>query len=520
MSKQFVIFVNDARWHVGVVGGGSRSHAGGMPDESSDDPEGVSGVASERMFGSRGALKAGAVRIEAVIEGQAATGSALEESCVWDSETAEGDNHGSPTDKADLVAQLLRQLGYRSEPVVLAVPSEWCLAASIVTDDLPDKSRQQAMCYRLEEQLPVASENFVADFIAGDGSALGIAVPTARLTQLIDDLERRGISIEVICPTVLLAASAALAECVDTCQAIVMGHEHDAQLFWYEKGTMRHWHVTPINPTVIASRLRSWAESLAGPLTVRCINLPDECAECVAGGLAESDFNCTVTQTELPPIFELAAVGAWNIAYGERPIVNLRRDTLAVADRMRRIRAPVFTAFAAAIALLLTLSAVLFVRAQHYQHVAEELHSRTATLFEELFDEPAPNGIRLRMESRLREMKGLRGVDDRSTRPNHRPASALSILHKCLERMPTDLRFCILDIRVEPDGILLVGHARTHSDADRIAGSLRRDNAFRVDPPRTQNLKDGGVSFAVRCQLPSGAAEPEKTARLHWNELQ
>src|SRR4051812_7997769 len=88
----------------------------------------------------------------------------------------------APADAAPRIASALRTLGRRNEPALLAVPSAWCLAARISLDGLPRGDRR-AMTFRLEEKLPVAAEDVVADFIIDrDGRrALGVAVRIDRL---------------------------------------------------------------------------------------------------------------------------------------------------------------------------------------------------------------------------------------------------------------------------------------------------------------------------------------------------
>ena len=59
----------------------------------------------------------------------------------------------------------LKAASYDGESVLLAIPSAWCLCDPVATTGLPARNRRQAMAYRLEEKLPVAAEEVVADFI-------------------------------------------------------------------------------------------------------------------------------------------------------------------------------------------------------------------------------------------------------------------------------------------------------------------------------------------------------------------
>src|SRR4051812_6878706 len=109
---------------------------------------------------------------------------------------------------ADEVAAALKSAGYRGEPVVLALPSAWCLCASVATAGLPRKDRRRAMLYRLEEKLPLAAEDVVADFLPGGPSSeqsLGVCAQKQMVAPLVGALERNGLSLAAICPAALLA---------------------------------------------------------------------------------------------------------------------------------------------------------------------------------------------------------------------------------------------------------------------------------------------------------------------------
>src|SRR5690606_37049240 len=76
----------------------------------------------------------------------------------------------------DCLGRALSQLGWSGQGVILAPPSRQTLAAPIQVGDLPRRGRDKAMLFRLEEQLPLAAEDIVADFISTDRAALGLAV--------------------------------------------------------------------------------------------------------------------------------------------------------------------------------------------------------------------------------------------------------------------------------------------------------------------------------------------------------
>src|SRR5712672_1467122 len=111
----------------------------------------------------------------------------------------------TPDQIAQAAAASLKELGHGASPIILAIPSNWCLCASIPTDDLP-KADYKSLLYRLEEKLPWPAESITADFIRHENSALGICIKTEKIRPLIDALESYGIPVQTITPTALFAA--------------------------------------------------------------------------------------------------------------------------------------------------------------------------------------------------------------------------------------------------------------------------------------------------------------------------
>src|SRR5689334_16163709 len=77
----------------------------------------------------------------------------------------------TPDQIATAAADSPKQLGHGASPIILAIPSNWCLCASIHTDDLP-KADYRSLLYRLEEKLPWPAESITADFIRQENTAL------------------------------------------------------------------------------------------------------------------------------------------------------------------------------------------------------------------------------------------------------------------------------------------------------------------------------------------------------------
>jgi hypothetical protein len=94
--------------------------------------------------------------------------------------------------------------------------------------------------------------------------------------------------------------------------------------------------------------------------------------------------------------------------------------------------------------------------------------------------------VRSRLAAEERGLHGL--IGDTSS-----PAAAengLVILRDLILHLPAadELRYRVLELRLDLQHFAIEGHAAGHGDADRIVAALRRGGAFTVEPPRTEQL--------------------------------
>jgi hypothetical protein len=129
-----------------------------------------------------------------------------------------------------------------------------------------------------------------------------------------------------------------------------------------------------------------------------------------------------------------------------------------------------------------------------------------------------PADVRSRLDSEVRALRGLAGGDP-SARPPDAPG--LVALRDLLAGLPADVRFRVLEARLDGAKFTLEGQANTHGDADAIATALRQGGPdgngrrFVVDPPRTEQLPaagDGGGPQAVSFTITGSFAPTAGTA--------
>jgi hypothetical protein len=221
----------------------------------------------------------------------------------------------------------------------------------------------------------------------------------------------------------------------------------------------------------------------------------------VAGPMAEEQAQAVAADTgvackrvEGKPLFEEAARAAQALLAGKNAgWVNLRRDALAPAHRLRRLRRPLRAAAALVMLLMAVTIVAAWVRVARYEAETSRLTDQERAVFARLYPNTrVPPGIRRWMESEASRLAGLSGAT--GTAPDQ--ASALETLRLAAGGFPRDLRFRLVDLRVEPGELFLEGQARSHADAETVARGIAAAG-FVMEPPRTENLVKGGVAFTL-----------------------
>jgi hypothetical protein len=350
------------------------------------------------------------------------------------------------------VVSKLKNLGYQGEGVMFALPSRWCLCASVSEKGLRGRERAQdaALRFRLEEQLPLALEELTVDFIRGDEDSLGVVVQTAQVAPLVNALEDAGVSIVSICPTALLAAAHGD---FDHAEAIAMQLDNDIDVIQFHEGRIRQW------------RLYSIADS----------NLPERIKD---------------------PLDIAAHVSARMLSGDLVAPVDFRRDDLRNRDPLQQIRQPLFAAVLAAVLLSICLSVAMLWRAHQYDRVVQAAEIRQLAAFRmALPNQAPPPSVLTRLMSEEKRLQGMSRTN--SSLPPELSLSVLPLMRDTLASMPNGLRFKVVEMRFEPQQLYLEGQTLIHGDADQIAAALRHGTGLQVDPPHTEQPVGEDVTFTI-----------------------
>ncbi len=424
--------------------------------------------------------------------------------------------------RAGKVKQAMGLEGAVDQPTVLAVPSSWCLCATVDTSALPRSGRRQAMMYALEEHLPVSAEDMVVDFVEmSDAQAMGVACETKLLQPMIEALEKVGVSVRHVVPMSLLAAGYVLEQ-----QPMLMGllvaipnsnsdnrseGERDEKSATNAQGAIGFDWLSLREGRVVGW---SWLATDAAEAKA-CVEKAIQSDEAnpstdkqplvaVCGDVEASTRSWTesirqrVVDLSTTTLADAACLQAEKIIGGTaQPIVDLRRDALAAPDHQGAYQRSWLMLATAIMVLFVSVSVAMQWRGRQYQgQVRESLQAQAQVFKQAIPDQRVPTGnIRGRLVSEQRKLAGLSGQAETGLQQGT-SANALQHLLQVLASVPRDLRVRILELSVEPGVVRVDGEARSHSDAERLATVVRQTGWYEVEPPRTQVLREQGVGFS------------------------
>ena len=407
------------------------------------------------------------------------------------SEMKEAACGGLPADVAAAVAEALKSDGYQGESTLLALDSVNCLAVSLTLDDANPSRQRQATLYQLEPWLPVAAEDVVCDSLIHDHHVLGVAVCTAMLKPLVDELENRGVVIQSIAPAAMMAMQYHLTH--TTCQEphlVLWGQDDRVNVFLVFGQKPLTWQLVEAEPAPLTHQLEIHALAQQEPLTVIAYDLSDSLWDALS---RLPDVGRT-ERNELKLDEAAAAAGAEALGHNVEPLIELRRDALAIQDAYRTVQGLSQFAMIGAVAFLVAISIAFLLQAYRYDAMVDERQFRQATIYREIMPgKPIPAGIRSRLESERAKLAGLRG---NSTELPEKP-STLNSLYQLLASLPETVRYCVRDVRLERGQITIQkSELRSHGDADALVAGLQ-ERGFQVELPQTEQLAEGRIGLRL-----------------------
>jgi len=395
----------------------------------------------------------------------------------------------------DSLYEAIHQADCADAPVLLAVPATWCAAASISTDSLPRRDRLSAMAYRLEEKLPLATEEFSAGFISGKDHALGICVILDKVLPITQALEARGLYIHAIIPTTTLLAQ----------ELIYQGHSIEADVLlwhhdgWYDTVTLDEarqqpdsWCLLPDDPTAVKRHLN--LRVIGGRETRGVLLIGDE-ADASSKSPDGVHVHSNTTLIREDPLQSAARFAKRIISGQSEPWVDLKSSDLGALGKTRFIQKPLKAALFAGVIMLICLNGAIFWRTQQYGNLSDSYLEQERSLFAELYPgQTPPLAINNRLAGEYKKISGMRGASD--TMPP--PPATLTLLYQVLDQMPGNVRYRVLEMRIEEDHVYIDGQARTHNDVGILVDAMGASRTLNVENRHTERLTgEKGVSFVI-----------------------
>lgn len=403
--------------------------------------------------------------------------------------------------------------------VVIGLASHRCFAARVDTGGLPARQLRQALPYRFETTVPFAVEDLVLDIHGQGDGRLVVATRFEPIHAFVHALEDAGVTVHGVAPLALLAAQSMptnteprgdggasttlrVAEPSVLCES-QMPSVSEVELASHDSTGKRTPDAISESGSGGSSGGNSGGGSGGGEILAWRWLPGSSCG----GAEAQSE------QTEVAKTLRCARSTVQRVVVEEEPLwVNLQRGPLASRHPLDRVRRPLTACLIAAAVFLIAFTGAVQVRAWQYRDAAARYDEHARSLYEDAFPgETVPVSMDRRLKTRLRELRGRQGLATPDARL-YNEESTLAVVHDLLERLPEDTRLIITDLRLGGNRIDLVGHARSHSDADRIAAALRQDGRFEVTPPSTENLPGQGVQFSLHVTPVNGAGNTDDDA--------
>jgi len=420
---------------------------------------------------------------------------------TWQISNVDASVDQSPDTITDALRTVLKSINYRNEPAVIAVRDEWCLSEPVA--DSSGKPTQQTMLYALEEMLPIAAEDVVADFLQNKSPTLGICVDLAHLRTPFDILRSASVNIKAICPRALLA----LQQRMQTQPApagtdLVWQEAQRVHLFHLEDGKPVTWQTGSLDD--LSNRLNLYCLNRNEPLAIHIEADSDELKK-----IADAIPDVSVTGQSDLALEDALRPGAVSIAsHQARPWIDLHREPLIEAKSQSAWQKSAGLVLAAIILLAVSISASMLWRAHQYERIAHESLIVQQQVFRDTFKgNRMPPNIRSRM---LSEARILQQQMETSSQPPQSDSALVTLVH-AMKNIPPSQTLNVIEMRFESNRMRLRGKTDKHGQADQIAAAIRKSEHMNVSPPQTNRTAQGMIDYSIsatRIQTTGQEARP------------
>lgn len=404
---------------------------------------------------------------------------------------------------SQVVTEAAAQLKPKKEGCALAIllNATSVLHSSFPRSDTGGTKARAALEFRLEADLPLSAEEFVAAFqldSKADGQVAAIATEKKKTLELISLLRDQGIELLGIFPRSLLVTQALLDQKkIPASTALLLERPNSSETFVICKQLVRSWRLENGIPeaergaAVVLKQL-----DLQLPLVVA--GRPPE-LEATNRKPSMQYLDVDLEQLEIDSARSLIENNkvAWfdllDAASIEPGPLSSNSNWLAQLS-------------GTAACCLLVIAAALFWRAQETERLTNELRRSQQEIFTQAYpDKRVPTAVLARLRSEHAKVTASRSASNGEL---PLPAPALPIIQNLLEALPSDLPFSVQELRVENGRVYLDIEVEEHSEAGAITAALQ-SKGIAFSPPTTE-LAGERVRALLRgeasLQLPEASA--------------
>ena len=355
----------------------------------------------------------------------------------------------------------LKDKSIKLDQATLLLENDFVFNATLSTENLPRRNKIQALCYQLEDHLPVDAETLTADFITiNQTQNLAVAVKTETLQLIIDSLENEGIEIVSIAP-----ASIALFNQINNSKIdyllINTGKQFELATIAGSKfikcNSAKSEH--DIEKIILASRLSE--NSSNNEISI----------------LATDNFKLSLPGFEVKyQNFDL--IKQLRLMISKRPSINLRKDKLAQQSQWskHKVLLNMLTICACLFPLVLLLG--IHLRTSEYQKLAKSNRRAQREIFSQIYpNEKPPLDVPRVLKARLSERKDFA----KSPLPEKYTTNAFITLNKALEKLPPKFKIRLHRIKASASSVEIQGVIAKPANPEDFAEWLK-SKGFSVAP--------------------------------------
>jgi type II secretory pathway component PulL len=409
-----------------------------------------------------------------------------------------GDWHQEePTTAATEIANALEVRALSHFPLAILLESDITYVAHWKLDSPRQLRRTSALLYELEEHLPLAAEDLTATYLRRDLDLMAIATDQDEILSLVSALQGNGIQVDLVMPIMPLAAWSHRKSRRAASEEVVvwLGICGTANHLRLIDGKPTLWQYLPHGSAQLGQQLTYDQLSRPGafPLTVyHNGNSSDDLLQSF-----RSISGAELVHRDADPLALGALEALTAVRQGKEEPATAFKGVTHGGRAQEPLRWELRLLQLAVASLLIALAVMNWHTAQDRARERAELQVASEDVFREVLPGATlRTGVRSRLESELAKLSGVKGGKNEEGISE----SVLPMLYQLLSVLPEDMRFRLLEVRLDGRQLHLTGEVREFSDADRIAAALRA-KGLAVTPPTTQRLPVEGVSFRMVAQL-------------------